>query len=46
MVCGEKMIFGREVLFDAPYVEATITVLLETSPEISAKVLKAESAKK
>ena len=32
---------------DAPYVEAIMTVLLETSPEkISAKVLKAESAKK
>ncbi len=29
-----------------PYVEATMTLLLETSPEISAKVLKAESAKK
>jgi PhoPQ-activated pathogenicity-related protein len=32
---------------EAPYVEATMTVLLETSREkISAKVLKAESAKK
>lgn len=32
---------------DEPYVEATMTVLLETSPEkISAKVLKVEAAKK
>ncbi len=30
-----------------PYAEATVTVLLETSPEkISAKVLKVEAAKK
>ncbi len=35
---------GRD---DAPYVEATMTVLLETSPEkISAKVLKVEASEK